>query len=284
MQTPPPSYQSNLLTILKDYVNRFLRGELHLPPWWLRDVGGTDFAATGQEFLKLFIQIGHLQPDERILEIGCGSGRMAIPLTRYVSPAGAYTGIDIVQRSIVWCQRNISRRSPNFSFLHADLYNERYNPTGCHQARDYTFPFKDGSFDFIFLTSVFTHLLPEDAEHYLSEIARLLRRNGRGFLTCFLLNETQRALASQGRNDIDFKYGTATYRMRDKAIPESAVAYDEGRLLQQLSEHGLELCAPIHYGTWSGRDEGLSYQDILLLRLEESKIKNDPGGTLIWMH
>ncbi len=266
-----PLFEPDRWTLLKDFISRLVKGELHLPPWWLRDVGGADFAATGKEFWELFIQAGRLQPDERILEIGCGSGRMAIPLTRYVSSAGSYTGVDIVRRSIVWCQRNISQRNPNFSFLHADLYNERYNPTGRHQAREYTFPFKDRSFDFIFLTSVFTHLLPQDTEHYLSEIARLLHKNGRGFLTFFLLNEKQEALARQGRNDIDFKYGTATYRIRDESVPESAVAYDEGHLLQQLSKQELELCAPIHYGTWSGREEGLSYQDILLVRLGGSE-------------
>ena len=62
--------------VLKDFVNRAVHGELHLPPWWLRDVGGGDFKAAGQEFLRLFIELAGLQPDERVLDIGCGSGRI----------------------------------------------------------------------------------------------------------------------------------------------------------------------------------------------------------------
>ena len=260
-----PFFKPGPLIIVKDFINRAVKGELHFPPWWLRDVGGSDFGAIGQEFLNLFIQVGHLQPDEQILEIGCGSGRMAIPLAGYLSRAGSYIGMDIARQSIVWCRQNISRRYPNLRFLHADLYNKRYNPTGRYQAREYSFPFEEKSFDFIFLTSVFTHLLLKGTENYLYEIARLLRRDGRGFLTFFLLNETQQTLARQGRNDIDFKYGAGPCRTRDESIPESAVAYDETYLLGLLSECGLELREPVYYGTWSGHTDGLTYQDVLLI-------------------
>jgi len=133
-------------------------------------------------------------------------------------------------------------------------------------AKEYTFPFRDEDFDFIFLTSVFTHLLPEDTENYLHETARLLRWDGRGFFTFFLLNETQQSLAKQGRNDIDFKYDADLYHTRDEAIPESGIAYNEAYLLQLLPECGLELYKPTHYGTWSGREDGFSYQDTLLVR------------------
>lgn len=267
-----PSAKPGHLGIFTDFFKRAIRGELHLPPWWLRDVGGADFEATGQEFLRLFIQLGSLQPDERILEIGCGSGRMALPLTGYVSPEGSYVGMDITGESIIWCQRNITRRYPNFQFLHSDLYNKRYNPNGCYLASDYTFPFEDESFDFIFLTSVFTHMLPEDVENYLREIPRLLRCEGRSLITFFLLNETQRGLASQGRSDIDFKYGTGPYRMRSEAVPESAIAYDEAFLRRLAADCGLEIREPVRYGTWSGRDDGLSYQDIVLVR----RSRNEP--------
>lgn len=252
--------------ILTDYVSRAIRGQLHLPPWWLRDVGGDDFEAAGQEFLHHFINLVHLQPDEKILEIGCGSGRMALPLTSYLSQTGSYSGMDITLEAIQWCQRHISSRHPNFQFLHADLYNQRYNPEGRYQTKDYRFPFEAESFDFVFLTSIFTHLLPDDTENYLREAARLLRRNGRGLMTFFLLNETQKALASQGQNDIEFKYGAGSYRTRSDITPESAVAYDEAFLRQLLGQWGLEIIEPVRYGTWSGRNDGLSYQDILLTR------------------
>ena len=258
--------QPGLWGVFKDYINRAIHGELDLPPWWLRDVGGgPDFKAVGQDFLRLFIELGRLEPDEKILDIGCGSGRMAIPLSGYLNERGAYVGIDIVEDSIRWCQQHITRRHPNFRFLHADLYNKRYNPDGRYLTQDYVFPFDDQNFDFILLTSVLTHLLPDDTGQYFRELARLLRGDGRAFLTFFLLNDTQQALAVAGQNCIDFKYGSGPYRLRDEAVPESAVAYDETFLRRLLVQYGLEISEPVHYGTWSGREDGLSYQDILLV-------------------
>lgn len=263
----PLSFRPNFWTVVKDFVHRAIKGELHLPPWWLRDVGGAeDFEAVGQEFLDLFVRLAQLQPDEQVLEIGCGSGRMALPLTGFLSLSGSYTGIDIVAPFIAWCQKHISRRHPNFAFLHADLYNQRYNPAGRYQASEYAFPFPDERFDFIFLTSVFTHLLPEDTQHYLREIRRLLRPSGRCLATFFLLNETQARLDAEGKNAITFRYGEDPIRTRSETVPESAVAYDEAYLLDLLSDCGLTLQPPIHYGAWSGRTDGLSYQDILLFR------------------
>jgi len=263
MQALSPSFQPDFWTVLKDAINRTIRGERQLPPWWLRDVGGSDFKRTGEEFLRHFIEIAHLTPQAHVLEIGCGSGRMALPLTRYLQ-GGTYTGIDITPKSIAWCQQHISRRYPHFAFVHADLYNKRYNPGGRSQAHTYTFPFTEQSFDFIFLTSVFTHLLPADTTHYLEEITRLLAPQGNALLTFFLLNERQAELAAAGSNDIQFQYGEGPYRIRDMGIPESAVAYQEGYILEQLTMQGLVLQSPIYYGTWSGRPDGLSYQDILV--------------------
>ena len=267
---PPP--KPTHLTKAIDFLNRAIRGQLHLPPWWLRDVGGADFEAVGQEFLELFRRLVNLQPDEQMLEIGCGSGRIALPLTHYLNQEGAYTGMEVVSDSIDWCRQNISRRYPNFQFLHADLYNKRYNPTGAYLAKEYIFPFDKESFDFIFLTSVFTHLLPDDTKNYLSEIARLLRPDGRAVITFFLLNEKQQELASQGLNDIDFKYGSNdSYKVRSETVPESAIAYDEAYLRQLLLQCKLEISGPIHYGKWSGRVDGLSYQEILVVQRNEEE-------------
>lgn len=261
-----PPAKPNQLGVWLDFLNRAVRGELHLPPWWLRDVGGTDFKRTGQEFLQYFIQLGGLQPDEDVLEIGCGSGRMALALTGYLNQSGSYVGMDITGESIRWCQKHLTRRYPNFRFFHIDLYNRRYNPGGTYQAAEYTFPFSAYSFDFIFLTSVFTHLLPAETSHYLAEIARLLKPNGRGLVTFFLLNSTQQRLAEQGWNKINFRYGAGSYRLRDEHVPESAVAYEETFLKQLLEQSALTLSTDIQYGTWSGRVDGLSYQDIVLIR------------------
>jgi SAM-dependent methyltransferase len=48
-------------------------------------------------------------------------------------------------------------------------------------------PYPPGSFNAALLASVFTHMLPVEARHYLGELARLLRPGGKAFLSNFLL-------------------------------------------------------------------------------------------------
>src|SRR5271170_1603290 len=85
--------------------------------------GGGDYKMIGLEFLRYFIDVGDLEADERVVEIGCGLGRLASPLTQYLAPPGSYYGIDIVRSAIEWCKRNISSKYPGFSFVHKDIYN-----------------------------------------------------------------------------------------------------------------------------------------------------------------
>ena len=58
----------------------------------------------------------------RVLDIGCGVGRIAIPLTGYLGGGGQYDGFDVVPGGIAWCEKNISIPFPHFRFELADIY------------------------------------------------------------------------------------------------------------------------------------------------------------------
>ena len=62
-----------------------------LPPTRKHFVGNGDFKAVGYEFLRYFIQYGDLAPDDDVLDVGCGIGRMALPLANYLKH-GSYSG------------------------------------------------------------------------------------------------------------------------------------------------------------------------------------------------
>jgi len=178
---------------------------------------------------------------------------------------GRYEGFDIVRRGIAWSTKIISAQYPNFRFQLADVYNRWYNPGGAFDAADYKFPFADGSFDFVFLTSVFTHMLPRDFENYLSEVARVMRKGSKALITFFLLNDESRSFVSQGRSRLPFTVQGKGYMTISEAKPESAVAYEEARVAEVLAQNGLEILHPIRYGSWCGRSKYLSYQDILVV-------------------
>ena len=129
---------------------------------------------------------------------------MALPLTRYLSPQGEYYGFDPTVESVRWCTEHITRRYPNFHFELVDLHNEFYSPSGKYRPEDFKFPYEDNSFDFVFLTSVFTHLFPDALRNYFSEVSRVLRSGGRSFITYFLLNPDSVALTDAGKSSLNF--------------------------------------------------------------------------------
>lgn len=227
-------------------------------------VGAGDFKKIGQEFLWYFIRYSKLKPSAKVLDVGCGLGRMAIPLTKFLNKKGNYEGFDIVPSAISWCKNNISSKFPNFSFQIADIYNKEYNPNGKFEASTYRFPYQDSSFDFVFLTSVFTHMLPRDMEHYFSEISRVLKKNGKCFITYFLSREDSLRLMKTEKSSLNFKHEFEGFRTINLDKSEAAVCYDEAYVLDLYEKYGFKVVRPLHYGSWCGRQNYLSYQDIII--------------------
>lgn len=103
--------------------------------------------ATGEEFRGHFQSLAGLRADDRVLDIGCGIGRMARILVPVLRPPGSYDGFDVVREGIDWCRGHYVATPAPFGFHHADLHNALYNPQGREAPETYRFPFADASFD-----------------------------------------------------------------------------------------------------------------------------------------
>lgn len=239
-------------------------GLIPLPPQEFIDaVGGSDYHATGKHFFDLFTKQVGLSRNAAILDIGCGCGRLAVPLTTYIHPQAAYHGIDIVKPMVDWCTAEITSRYPNFTFHHADLTNTLYNAKGT-EASGYRFPFSDETFDFIFLTSVFTHLNPEDMRNYLTEIHRVLKPKGQVFMTFYIMNGQYRKSRENGSVMVSFEHGRVPYWIHNPDVPEAVSAYDEAFVLWAIRETGLVVSA-ISYGGWNNNTgAGWTFQDVVI--------------------
>lgn len=249
-----------------DYLLRAVKGKPELPPLRLRRYVGPlrSFESSGAEFRGYLREIVGLRPDESILDIGCGCGLMALPLSDFLNRQGRYVGVDIHGPSIKWCVKNISSRHDNFEFARVDVRNVIFNPQG-KPAAEFRFPYEDNTFDVVLVKSVFTHMRAQEVDRYLSEIARLMTDRGRCLATFFLLNQEQAELKHQGRNQISFDFGDDVSRYAYQHSPESAIAHRESFVMELLSKHRLTLRRPVMYGTWSGLSNGLSFQDMLLI-------------------
>jgi SAM-dependent methyltransferase len=253
--------------------NRFLP----MPPAERQFVGDGDFRAIGAEFLRHFVRLGGLRPRDRVLEIGCGIGRMAVPLTQYLE--GTYDGVDVVEDGIRWCAEAVTKAYPAFRFHHLDAANGVYNPEGRIDPARATLPFADGSFDFVFLTSVVTHLRRAETERYAAEIGRVLAHGGRCFMSLFLVDDEARAGMRAGTARPAFPGdGAGPEHLVDPTVPHGAVAYDEGFLLSTFAAAGLGPARPVAHGHWSGRQGPENFQDIVVLAKAAAGSAGGAGG------
>jgi ubiquinone/menaquinone biosynthesis C-methylase UbiE len=232
------------------------------PPRRLAFVGDSDFQSTGEEFLSHFRDLASLSPSDRVLDIGCGIGRMARVLARELAPpSGSYDGFDIVRGGISWCQKHYRHTPVPFRFQHVDLHHRQYNPGGAHPPERFTFPYPAASFDLAIATSVFTHLLEKAADRYLAETARVLAPGGRLLATWFTLDPSQPP--DPRRAMFSFRHRDGATWVADPALPEAAAAYHIRWIRERLSAHGLVLREPIYHGSWTGHP-GRSSQDIVV--------------------
>jgi len=209
------------------------------PPGVFADVGLTTMGR---------LNMAGLRPDHDVLDVGCGVGRTARYLCDYLEPTSRYEGFDVMEGLIDWCQENITPAFSNFGFLHVPVHNSAYLPDpSLPGAGELAFPYENDSFDFVFAHSVFTHLGPEAAANYLRETHRVLRPGGISYATWFLYDGPLAANASPLIATMT-PDPSGDFAWHDPAVPETAVGYREGYVLDLYASCGLSLTQPVRRG------------------------------------
>jgi hypothetical protein len=80
-----------------------------------------------------------------------------------------------------------------------------------------------------------------------------------------LLDAVSRAKIAAGEAGLPFLDAGEHVAVVSDEMPEEAVAYDARWVAERLSAHRLEV-GELRPGTWSGREDGLSLQDIVVAR------------------
>ena len=121
-------------------------------------VGG-DFEGFGRLLREALIFHG-LTTEDYLIDVGCGSGRLAKPLAEYLH--GKYLGIDVVPGLVDYARKLVVR--PDWRF---------------EVAEGLTIPEADRQADMVCFFSVLTHLLHEESFVYLREAKRVLKPGGK---------------------------------------------------------------------------------------------------------
>ena len=128
--------------------------------------------ATGRWTAAQVAQALLLQPDDQVLELGCGVGRIG----RELAPqCRSWHGVDIAANMLTVAKQRTSHLS-NVAFQHLD--------------RTSLSMFADASFDKAYAVAVLIHLDKEDVFLYLREVARILRPGGLVYVDTWNLAHT----------------------------------------------------------------------------------------------
>lgn len=252
---------------VRDYVIRMLHDDHYVLPLRHRYVKSYfKHRAGGDESYELISTHTEnwYESDESVLEIGCGAGRIASAFAR-VNPELNYVGIEIAEDKV----RALNRRyeGTNFEFIHVDLANDLYNPSGSVSPDTVSFDLSSDTFDLIYLNSVFTHVRPPTVENYLGQLRDLLTTDGVVWATWYLIiDETDRT----SHRFRQFTHDFGDFYSAHEEIPENSIAHPEPNVRDMVAGAGLEVDRRI-LGSWRDGDEyqfdrNRYYQDVTVLR------------------
>jgi ubiquinone/menaquinone biosynthesis C-methylase UbiE len=122
-------------------------------------------ASLGREraYREKALDLARLKPGEAVLDIGCGTGTLAIAAKRRVGPAGKVCGLDASPEMLARAERKASKANADVILKHAVVE---------------AMPFPDGRFDAVLSTVMLHHLGRKARLQCAHEVRRVLKPGG----------------------------------------------------------------------------------------------------------
>jgi ubiquinone/menaquinone biosynthesis C-methylase UbiE len=113
---------------------------------------------------NMTVELAHIQPGEKVLEVGCGTGSLTLTAKKRAGPAGEVHGIDAAPEMIRIAQRKAARAGADIDFRVGLIQD---------------IPFPDSQFDVALASFMIFHMAEETRRKGLAEIRRVLKPGGR---------------------------------------------------------------------------------------------------------
>lgn len=164
---------------------------------------------TDERILQRIVAVTGASLQTRFLELGIGTGRIALPFVRH---GYDYTGVDISQRMVEQLRAKLSAEPPNLTLVQADITQ---------------LPFGDHSFDVVVLVHVL-HLVP-GWRTVIEEVRRVLKPDG------YLVLGYDSRLPADPARDIRRQWAEMVQTMGEFSRPEYGTS---GAVRAALAEDG----------------------------------------------
>ena len=149
------------------------------------------------------------------------------------------------------CRSEISSKHPNFRFEHLNVFNGLYNKRGTIEPNLVEFPVDDNSVDFVFATSVFTHMFKIHVERYLKEAHRVMSEGGSFLSSWFIIDHAVEDSIEKGYTRFPFSYESKDgVRYNDTNIPEEQLAFRYDAAIDMFSKAGFKIKG-FYRGDWA---------------------------------
>lgn len=116
------------------------------------------------------LDLAKLKPGESVLDIGCGTGTLAIVAKHRVSPAGRVYGVDASTEMLARASKKAKKAGVEVMFKNGIVEG---------------LPFPDGHFDVVFSTVMLHHLGRQARQECAREVRRVLKPGGRVLVVDF---------------------------------------------------------------------------------------------------
>ena len=123
-----------------------------------------------RSFRERLVELARLRPGESVLDVGCGTGTLAIAAKRRVGSLGVVHGIDASPEMIARATRKAKKSGVDVTFRTAAVE---------------ALPFPDRQLDVVLSTLMLHHLPRQTREESAREIRRVLKPGGRVFAVDF---------------------------------------------------------------------------------------------------
>ncbi len=199
-----------------------------LPPPRLRgggpaEISDGDYLAGAMREAQVLRRRAGLGPRTRVLDWGCGAGRLAIGIRHLTGHVADYHGVDVRAENLEWARDHLADDHHRFTLVEtAD--------------RVYDIPAEPESVDLLYTGAAFTHFVTADVTGWATSIAAVLAPRARVVLTAWVAQDVPDSEEKVGRPD-DVTYERGFFE---------ATLYDAGLTVEEYV-HGRETQGPSLY-------------------------------------